>query len=201
MRKHLGLLGIVLAALVAWSCAPSPAATPAAVPTPTAAPAGVPFGWQPYQTLQGKLSFAYPASWSVVSEVGDSVSLRSGTTVVIVQFMEPGNTPRSDEEAMTSLLAAATNSYLNAAGWKDFQITDEGGVWDAGVGRAYYCEVLAYLTQPGAEDTPTAQRLVMLRLGDAQGGAILSLMHYGATDLDDTERNTFKALVGTVRVK
>jgi hypothetical protein len=115
--------------------------------------------------------------------------------------MEPGNMPRSDEEAMTTLLAAATNSYQNAAGWKDFRVTDKGGAWDVGVGRAYYCEVLASLTQPGAEDTPTAQRLAMLRLGDAQGGAILSYMHYGASELDDTERNTFKALVGSVRVK
>jgi hypothetical protein len=207
-----GVLLLTVGALVLAACAPTQAplptytpyptytSVPAALPTDTPMPA-VPAGWRSYETLSGNMSFAYPASWKVNGERVNGVSLTSGTIVVDVNYFPANVAPGDDEQAMQLLLSTAASSYENSFGSKNFTVVDRGGVWDVGVGRAYYCETLAYLTQIGGDDTPVSQRWVMLLLDDGQKQVGLSYASIGSTRLTDTGRDTLRTLVGTVRVR
>jgi hypothetical protein len=147
------------------------------------------------------MTFAYPESLNIDSEGVDDVFLTSGTTMVGVDYAHTSGVAPDDKWMMQAVLSAAADSYKDSSRWKNFRVVDSGGVWDAGVGRAYYCEILVYLTQIGADDIPVAQRFVMLLSDDGQKQVLLSYGRTGASQLTDRERSILKAVVATVRVR
>ncbi len=174
--------------------APAPAVKPTAAPP---APAEVPTGWEQYTAITQDFTLSYPPTWSAEDESWNHVSLAvpgdAGLSIGIYRAICGVDTGAGDGEVLDCL--AARLAELSPQRGR-FRLTGKG-VWSDGHHRGYIVEdvVDGYLA-----GSPRCDVSVFIPLPD--GWLIsASYFHFGATRIDEREREILSAVVHSFRLR
>jgi hypothetical protein len=161
----------------------------------------VPEGWQVYESLDGSFTIAYPGSWGIDEEGVQGVIFDiPGPLFLQVRLVEGAGDGfgENDEENVRIHTTQIAEAWSDQYGYTGFRIINKG-VWKGNVYKGYFCEFIIYKEEFMEDDTPNIMRGTTI-LADNDAVVIL-YSHFMTTEFTADDRETFEAVLRTIRVK
>jgi len=149
-----------------------------------------------YETLDGRMTLAYPSTWVKVGELSSYVFLESANLSLNLEFLVGEGRDFGDDDTK-NIDIVATELANNMPPLDPFS-AKEKGLWRHPILRGWYIVGCLYATVVSGE-VPTAVCAIYLKAGD--DCVRLCMVRPWSEEFEPSQLDTLRAICDTIRVK